>query len=91
MALLDASRITVLQPVQVSTECYDNESRLVLADGCRVAVHVRQDGEEHVMLRGQWLLEEGFAPYGEAAPVMFLSLQDAEQWVYANVGSEQRF
>lgn len=89
VALVDAGSMVVLQPVQVNTASQDREGRLVLADGCLVAVLVRLDGEEHGALRGQWLLEAGFGPCGEGPPSPFLSLEDAGQWICLQIGSEQ--
>jgi hypothetical protein len=73
----------------VNTASHDHEGRLVMAEDCLVAILVRLDGEEHGALRGQWLLEAGFGPCSETAPVTFSSLEEAEHWVHEQLGTEQ--
>lgn len=84
--------MVVLQPVQVNTASDDREGRLVLAEGCLVAVLVRLDGEEQGGLRGRWLLEASFGPCSDDRPAgPFPSLDAAAQWVCRQLGSDQGF
>ena len=82
-----------LQPVSVMSDGGSHEGRLVFADADLVAVFARVSAEETAgngRRAGGWFLEAGFGPCGAlmtVTPPVFLTLEDAAQWVRARLGA----
>jgi len=77
----------ILEPVPVNTGSRDEEGRLVLVNGCLVAVLVRLADGVHAEQTGAWFLEAGFGPCACAQFPVFDSLEVARDWVKRQLGA----
>ncbi len=74
-----------LRPVAILTSSGDKDARLVLTKGRLVAVLVRLADQAHADLVGSWFLEAGFGPCGAVAAPVFGSLDEALDWIAAQL------
>ena len=75
-----------LQPVQVGV-AGGSEGRLVMAEGCLVAVLVRLTEEDHGELAGGWFLETGYGPLDGPMHPTFADLDAAQNWIVGRLNS----
>lgn len=78
-----------LTPVRVATGSDDTESCLVFDDGYLVAILVQLSGI-HGDGAGRWFLEAGFGRVDPAKPPIFMNLDEAQDWIAAQLSDQGR-
>jgi hypothetical protein len=69
-----------LQPIRVNTG-FEEEGVLVFDEQQRLVAVLVHLSDEHEVAPGQWFLEAGFGPLGQAAHPAFAELDGAQVWI----------
>ena len=71
--------------VRINTLSADSNAIILLADGAMIAVLVELSDEGHGPDQGKWALEAAFAIEAERVPSMFVSADEAAEWISTHV------